>query len=280
MIYILFNPLSDNGHGRKDAAGLKKLEGRKKFYDITKINVRKLYMRLSETDEIIICGGDGTINRFVNDIYDIQKKVKIQCFKSGCGNDFARDVAASFEGDFVLLNPFIKKLPKAFIKGKEYYFLNDIGFGLDGYCCEKGDELKAKSRKRINYSLIALQGLLYDYKNTNARIEVDGKVMYFSDCLMAPSMNGRYYGGGIKIAPEQMRNNPQGTVSLVVVHNVGKLRALSVFPKIYAGNHTKYKDIVTVMEGHHIKVEFDRPSPLQIDGETVSGVTEYEVFAG
>ena len=31
--------------------------------------------------------------------------------------------------------------------------------------------------------------------------------------------------------------------------------------------------------GHEITVKFDRPTALQIDGETISGVTEYSVSA-
>ena len=34
-------------------------------------------------------------------------------------------------------------------------------------------------------------------------------------------------------------------------------------------------DCVTVIEGKDITVKFDRPTPLQVDGETVLGVTEY-----
>ena len=35
--------------------------------------------------------------------------------------------------------------------------------------------------------------------------------------------------------------------------------------------------MVDVLTGHHIRVEFDRPTPLQIDGETIPDVTFYEV---
>lgn len=40
--------------------------------------------------------------------------------------------------------------------------------------------------------------------------------------------------------------------------------------------HTKY---VSIMEGKEIKVEFDRPTPLQIDGDTVLGAASYTVSA-
>ena len=52
-----------------------------------------------------------------------------------------------------------------------------------------------------------------------------------------------------------------------------------VFPSIFKGEHVKQKKLIDIVEGHHIVVEFDRPTALQIDGETVSGVTKYEVKA-
>lgn len=50
-----------------------------------------------------------------------------------------------------------------------------------------------------------------------------------------------------------------------------------VFPSIFKGKHIEHKEMVEVLTGNEITVEFDRPTPLQIDGETVSGVTSYTV---
>ena len=48
-----------------------------------------------------------------------------------------------------------------------------------------------------------------------------------------------------------------------------------VFPSIFKGEHVKHKDMVEVLSGRTIKVEFDKPTALQIDGETILGVTSY-----
>lgn len=37
--------------------------------------------------------------------------------------------------------------------------------------------------------------------------------------------------------------------------------------------------MVEILQGHNITVEFDRPTALQIDGETIPNVTEYSVRA-
>jgi diacylglycerol kinase family enzyme len=37
--------------------------------------------------------------------------------------------------------------------------------------------------------------------------------------------------------------------------------------------------VVEVLTGQDITVEFDRPAPLQIDGETIPGVSSYRAAA-
>ena len=90
-------------------------------------------------------------------------------------------------------------------------------------------------------------------------------------------MNGRCYGGGMIPAPAQRRLNPDGTISTMVMYGKGKLKTLTVFPSIFKGAHIRHNEMVEVLTGHHIHVEFDRPNPLQIDGETTPNVTSYEV---
>ena len=63
----------------------------------------------------------------------------------------------------------------------------------------------------------------------------------------------------------------------MVLHDSGKLKTLSVFPSRFKGEHIKHEDIFTLIRGHEIHVKFDRPVALQIDGETVLGVSEYTV---
>ena len=92
-------------------------------------------------------------------------------------------------------------------------------------------------------------------------------------------MFGKYYGGGMKAAPDQDRFSEEGTLSLMMFHGGGRLRTLCAFPGIFKGEHIKHDKIVTILTGKQITVEFDRPTPLQIDGETISGVTAYTATA-
>ena len=75
--------------------------------------------------------------------------------------------------------------------------------------------------------------------------------------------------------PAQDRLSEDGKMSLMVFHGSGKLKTLMVFPSIFKGEHVKKTKIVEVITGYDITVEFDRPTALQIDGETVTGVSSY-----
>ena len=165
------------------------------------------------------------------------------------------------------------------MKGKKYYFINGIGYGIDGYCCEKGDEIRAYSDKPINYTSIAAKGLLFHYKPANTVVTVDGKKYHYKKVWLAPTMNGRFYGGGMMPTPNQNRLNEDGLVSAMVMFGSGKLKTLMVFPSIFRGKHIKHSEFVNVHSGQEIEVEFDRPAALQIDGETILNVSKYTVSA-
>ena len=230
---------------------------------------------LDADDYVIICGGDGTLNCFVNNIKDIDIKNDILYLPTGTGNDFALDIGAKSGEPPININEYIKGLPHVTVGGKEYSFVNGVGYGVDGYCCEVGDKLRGKGKKKINYAQIAVKGLLFGYKPTNATVTVDGVKHEYKKVWLAPTMYGRFYGGGMLPAPSQKRGSSK--VSVMVFHGTGKLRTLIYFPSIFKGEHVKHKKSVSVIEGKEITVEFDRPSPLQIDGETVLGIRTYTV---
>ncbi len=295
MTYILFNPKSNNNRGKLDAENA--LETMKKngkfnpenveFIDIIeKKDVIGFVNSLTENDTALICGGDGTLNYFANDLYKAKIAAdKIKCglkfLPCGSGNDFMHDTANVPVPEQLLepieLKQYLMNLPVVTVNGKTQYFVNGIGFGIDGYCCEEGDKIRASSDKPINYTAIAIKGLLFKFKPCNATVTVDGKTYSFKKVWLAPTMKGRYYGGGMKVAPDQNRLAEDRQVSLVVLHGSGKLHTLVVFPSIFEGQHIVHKDMISVFKGQNISVEFSKPCALQIDGETVSNVLKYSV---
>lgn len=270
MTIALYNPLASNGRGRENAAKLAEvIDEQISFKDIRETKISDI----PAEDKIVICGGDGTISHLVNTFGEPERD--IYYYAAGSGNDFTRDIG---ESGVILLNPYLKNLPTVEVKGKSCKVLNGVGYGIDGYCCEVGDEQRAKNPgKEINYTSIAIKGLLFHFKPANATVTVDGKEHKFKKVWLAPAMNGRYYGGGMCIAPEQDRLNAERKLSVVVMHGSGKLKTLVVFPSIFKGEHVKHKEMVEILTGHTIEVKFDRPTALQVDGETIKNVESYVI---
>jgi len=231
---------------------------------------------LKKDDEIVICGGDGTLNYFINHVDCDNIKQNVYIYPTGTGNDFLADLGKHDTKEPVLINEYIKNLPTVTIDGVSSKFINGIGYGIDGYCCEVADKQRAKSNKPINYSSIAIKGLLFHYKKRKATIKIDGQTYEYKNVWLAPTMKGRYYGGGMIIAPAQDRLKSE-TLSVVVYKTRSKIRALMIFPSIFKGEHIKKKKVVTIMTGKDIEVSFNIPCALQIDGETVLNVKSYKV---
>lgn len=278
MNYILYNSLSNNKQGKNAANNYFEKNQNSTLIDVINMDYQEFFNNLNDGDEVTIVGGDGTLNRFINELGDRKVVCNVYLVPAGTGNDFYHDVATDENQEKILLNPYLNNLPTVFVNGMSKKFINGIGFGIDGYCCEIGDDLKEKSDKPINYTGIAIKGLLFHFKPVNATITVDGVTENFKHVWLAPTMKGRFYGGGMMIAPAQDRTKVE-IVSTVVYHTSSKLKALMVFPSIFKGEHTKKEKMVKIFTGKEIKVEFDRPTALQIDGETVKNVTTYTVKA-
>ena len=246
------------------------------YYDITRItNYAAFISGMGREDYLVIVGGDGTLNRFVNDTDGLEISQEILYFPTGTGNDFAKDMGMG--EDLRPITAYLKNLPSVEVNGKHYRFINGVGFGIDGYCCQVGDELRKIPGKKVNYTGIAIKELLFYFAPRNARVTVDGKEYTYKKVWIAPTMHGKFYGGGMIPAPRQDRNS--GKLSVMLFYGAGRLRTLCVFPGIYKGTHIKHKNMVAVHTGNEITVEFDQPTPLQIDGETILGVTKYTARA-
>lgn len=279
--YVLYNPLA----GRSDRVDEKLekvksyLDGECIYLDLTKLtDYSEILTKLNPEDKIVISGGDGTLNKFVNSVDVDAISNDILYYASGSGNDFLNDIGGNPDGSPIKINKYLVNLPTVTVKGKEYRFINGVGYGIDGYCCQVGDEKKAKSSKPVDYTAIAIQGLLFGFKAKNATVWIDGNKYEFKKVWIAPTMNGRCYGGGMIPTPRQDRLG-DGRLSFMCLHGSSKIRTLVIFPSIFKGEHVKHSDIVTIYEGREITVEFDEPCALQIDGETILDVKSYTARA-
>ncbi|MBD5631976.1 MAG: diacylglycerol kinase family protein [Clostridia bacterium] len=276
MFKVLYNPLAGHSDENQLKNSLKALvEDELEFYNVTEIeNLQTFIDGFDKSDKVLLVGGDGTLNKFINAVDNIKNSVWY--YAAGSGNDFWTDIGKKLGDAPVCIDEYLKDLPVVIIDGKEYKFINGVGYGIDGWCCEVADQLKAKGKK-VNYTSIAIKGLLFKFKPANATVTVDGVTKTYKRCWIAPTMNGRCYGGGMYATPAQDRLNEERKVSCCLMYKAGKIKTLMVFPSIFKGEHVKKTKQVEVLSGKQVTVKFDKPVAAQIDGETILGVTEYTV---
>ncbi len=280
MTYILYSSLAQGGEAFRQAYALMQKIGEDKaqLRSLNKFDPREVLEFSEPNDTIILLGGDGTLNRFVNLPDMIPCRYKLEYTAGGTGNDFYRDVREFEEADTFSLTPYLQKLPTVRFADRQFYFVNGVGAGLDGWCCMIMEEHRRANKKMPSYVSLALRGLLGKFKPLSATVNVDGVTHWFKNVYIATTMFGRFYGGGVKIAPDQMRSNTS-QVSVVVVHSNSRLAVLPIFGTLFSGGHVKYKKYVTVLTGNDITVSFDRACPMQVDGEVHDPVSEYRITA-
>ena len=273
--YFLFNPLAGKGRAEQFALEIdSENPNATKCYDMTKIDsFPDFFSKLESEDKLVICGGDGTLNGFINKIEGLDIQNDILYFPAGSGNDFMKDLGRTQTDGRFKINEYISDLPKVIIRGKDFRFINGVGFGIDGVVCGEGDRRRQKGKK-VNYTLLAVKCLL-KFKPVNATVTVDGVRKPYKKVWMTTTMKGKFLGGGMMMAPEQDRNSAENEITVFVAHNLSRFRILTLCPSVFAGKHAKYTKYVDLIKCHSIDVEYDIPCTLQIDGEPMYGIRGY-----
>ena len=201
MLYLLFNPLANNKRGEQDAQEWAKKQGLEPtFKSVIGLNFCEFFSKLKKDDEVILTGGDGTLNWLVNDIEKCKINNPLYYVKCGSGNDFYRDVEHLEKDGKVDLKPFIRNLPFIEVAGLKRRFINGIGYGVDGDTCLVGDQIRKENPDAvINYSKIAVKLLLTSYQTKNCKVIVDGEEHEFKNVWVAATMNGRFYGEALML---------------------------------------------------------------------------------
>ncbi|WP_033178647.1 diacylglycerol/lipid kinase family protein [[Mycoplasma] anseris] len=286
MIFILYNSLSKTGKNIKKITRItnqaKKVFGNHetKIIDLISIkDTRGFVDKLHPNDDIaIIIGGDGTLTKVANQIHELSNLPKIYSYKAGTGNDFLRAISKHKETiilkkKFFFITPYLKKLPWIKFNNQKLFFLNGVGVGLDAVIALALNNLK-KNKSPNSFFQSSINSVLKFKKLKRVEIELDGKPIIYHNVWFTSIMQGKYYGGGMKIAPYANRFSDQ--LELIIFKNMSKTRVACLFPLVYTGLHRFQKGVIN-LRGSHIKIKFSRPEWLQIDGETFPSILEVEI---
>jgi diacylglycerol kinase family enzyme len=117
---------------------------------------------------------------------------------------------------------------------------------------------------RVSFFLGTLRAIAR-WRPVPARIRVDGALVHEGLLHLAAVANGRYFGGGMHVAPNARFDD--GLFDLLVIRGEGgKGRLLRNFPRLYGGSHLAL-DEVSQHRGVVIEADSDAAVPIEIDGE-------------
>lgn len=243
--------------------------------------------------QIIILGGDGTVNEALQGIARFDK-VRLSYIPTGSSNDFARDLGISKDPiqalEQILYHASSRKMDIGCVEYKDCrkpdpaiekrYFAVSCGLGYDAAICQEAMYSKIKlvlnrcGLGKLTYVLIALKQLACT-KPISAKLILQGEEpIKLRKLLFLAGMNHQYEGGGFMFAPGA--DDQDGHLDLCCVAGVSKLKVLCVLPTAYKGKHFRFKGVDAY---HTTEYQLKTSSPmwLQTDGEIPALTDEIKV---
>jgi YegS/Rv2252/BmrU family lipid kinase len=230
--------------------------------------------------EIIAVGGDGTVSECVDGLFAPgvvrPPELVFGAVSTGTGCDFGRsfDIAP---GAAHCIARLATAQPRAVDIGRvtvmrdggevTRHFANIASLGLSGAVSAAVNQ--AVLLKRLSGRLAFLWGSLQTMRRFRAipvRITLDDRPPIEAGVSLIIVANGRYFGGGMKAAPEA--DPRDGLFDVVIVRMEAPLRPADI-KLMYSGAHTRLPT-VTVARARQVNVVPQGGDPLlaDVDGET------------
>ncbi len=228
-------------------------------------------------ERIVAVGGDGTVNEVVNGFCDdagvpLETAARLAVIERGTGCDFIRSYAIPKRAAAALAvvargSERRIDLGRARFAGadgteKVRLFANVASCGMTGDVAERAN----RSTKRFGGTasfLYATATAFIGWENVDFHVALDdGERRLRANNVVCA--NGRYFGGGIKIAP--VAEPDDGLLDVILIGDVGKADLLLNLHRMYGGTLFKHPQ-VEMTRAARIVCTPVRPLPVEIDGE-------------
>lgn len=227
---------------------------------------------------IVSVGGDGTLNEVVNGFFGengspINPDASLGVISRGTGCDFIR--AAGIPKNELAAAARLFAVPARLVdvgrvrfrghdgQENERFFLNIADVGLGGETVDRVNHTTKAFGGFVSF-LVGTVASLALYSNKDVEIAIDGgEPLRARVCIVAVA-NGRYFGGGMQIAPRAVLDS--GHFDVVIVGDLGKLELLWNLPRVYKGAHLTHPK-VTCLTGRHVIIRSREKVFLDTDGE-------------
>ena len=293
--FAILNPNAGKGKGKKDwnrisgiltANGIKYsvrfTERKGEATEFTRELIAGGYKR------IISIGGDGTLNEIVNGIFTQDHRSPSEIILSmipvGTGNDWGRmfGIPLVYEGSVQVIKEEKTMLHDIgvidYYKGNErqkHYFLNIAGMGFESVVVLKTNKQKEKGKSSKAIYFINLLSSLISYRNTEARITIDGKTS-IARVFSINVGNGRYCGGGMRQTPDAVPDD--GLLDITVIKEMGRLEIIRNLNLLYDGTILSHPK-VDGYRSNNLKVSSESLLYIEADGESLGhGPAEFGII--
>jgi YegS/Rv2252/BmrU family lipid kinase len=213
-------------------------------------------------ETVVAMGGDGLAGALAGAVRDTGV---LGVLPAGRGNDFARElgIPAEIEGACdVLAEGAVRRLDLGEVNGRTF-----VGIASTGYDSEANRI--ANEARLIRGNLVYLYGALRAlaaWQPTQFTVRIDGDEKRFTGYTVAVA-NTRFYGGGMRMAPDAKPDD--GVLEVILVGQTSKLRFLRNLPKVFSGEHLGV-DGVQSFRGSEVEILADRLFDVYADGESVA----------
>jgi len=229
----------------------------------------------ADVDAIVVAGGDGTVNSAIPALIAAGKPVGILPF--GTANDLALtlDIPADpLAAAGVIVAGHLRRIDVG--KVNDAYFLNVASLGLAANIAERQDAELKRQWGVFSY-LVAAVDSLSGAQRFAARITCGTRSERVNAYQIAVG-NGIHYGGGLMVSPDARIDDGELDVYAIETTSIANLIALA--PKLRDGTLVE-RDDVAFFRGASVRVETDRPMPINTDGEvTTATPADFSVLPG
>jgi diacylglycerol kinase (ATP) len=217
----------------------------------------------------VVVGGDGTVNEVVNAVAGTDAELTV--LPSGTGQDLARSqgIPSDFdEAVRVALEGATRTIDVGRVEladGTTRYFANVGSAGMSGAVARRANAMSKRLGGKATF-FYALTREFLAWQNTRVTVELDGGVRRegaMHDVIVA---NGRWHGGGMKLAPEARQDD--GQFDVVTIGDISKLDFVTTAPKLYSGKYLSHPK-VELVRSSTVGISAGEPLPLEVDGEPI-----------
>ncbi|RCJ32033.1 lipid kinase [Nostoc minutum NIES-26] len=214
-----------------------------------------------EIDLVIVGGGDGTLNAAVDALVETQLPLGI--LPLGTANDLARTLGipkSLNEACKVIAYGELRRIDLGLVNDK--YFFNVASLGLSVKITQRLTKEVKRRWGIFAYAATALQ-VIWESRPFSAEIRINGKSYRVKTVQIAVG-NGRYYGGGMAVAPDATIDDQRLDLYSLEIEKWWQI--IPLLPAMRQGRHIEWRS-VRALQGQEIEVSTRKPRPINTDGE-------------